>query len=135
MSWCDRYEHRLANSWNALFYNSGNHGAAAHLDGHFDMRYNKVPQENEWHHIVLTFDGVVEKVYVNGVLDNSQVMTLASAVDNATFIVGASDGRGENYSGYMASMQMYDYALTEENIKELMKSTDPLKSPASPGDK
>lgn len=135
VSWCDRYEHRLANSWNALFYNSGNHGAAAHLDGHFDMRYNKVPQENEWHHIVLTFDGVVEKVYVNGVLDNSQVMTLASAVDNATFIVGASDGRGENYSGYMASMQMYDYALTEENIKELMKSTDPLKSPASPGDK
>ncbi len=124
-SWCDRYEHRLANSWNALFYNSGNYGAAAHLDGHFDMRYRNVPEENKWHHIVLTFDGLVEKIYVNGIVDNSQVMTLASAVDKARFIIGASDGRGENYSGFMASLQMYDYALTQEEINKLMKKTDP----------
>ncbi|MCA1757282.1 MAG: family 43 glycosylhydrolase [Bacteroidales bacterium] len=125
VSWCDRHEHRLANSWNALFYNSGNHGAAAHLDGHFDMRYSNVPEANKWHHIVLTFDGVVEKIYVNGVLDNSQIMTLASAVDNARFIVGASDGRGENYSGFMASLRMYDRALSKEEISELMNQTDP----------
>ena len=125
VSWCDRNEHRLANSWNALFYNSGNYGAAAHLDGHFDMRYRNVPEANKWHHIVLTFDGVVEKIYVNGVLDNSQIMTLASAVDNARFILGASDGRGENYSGFMASMRMYDKALSKEEISELMKQTDP----------
>lgn len=124
-SWCNRYAYHLANSWNALFYNSGNYGAAGHLDGHFDMRYRNVPAENEWHHIVLTFDGVAEKIYVDGVPDNSQIMTLASAVDNARFIIGASDGRGENYSGYMASLRMYDYALTQEEIIALMRETDP----------
>jgi len=123
-SWCDRNEFRLANSYNALFYNSGNYGAAAHLDGYFDMRYRNLPAENKWHHIVLTFDGVVEKVYVDGVLDNSQNMTLASAVDKAKIIIGASDER-ENYTGYMASLRMYDYALSAEDITKIMMQTKP----------
>tara|TARA_R110002049_G_scaffold38978_6_gene120448 strand:- start:39943 stop:42111 length:2169 start_codon:yes stop_codon:yes gene_type:complete len=123
-SWCDRHEFRLANSYNALAYNSGHYGAAPHLDGHFDMKYNKVPEANQWHHIVLTFDGVVEKIYVDGVLDNSQNMLLSSAIDNAKIIIGASD-IGENYTGYMASLKMYDYALTEGDLKKLMEMTNP----------
>ena len=133
VSWCDRRAFNLANSYNALFYNSGNYGAAAHLDGHFDMRYTNVPAENKWHHIVLTFDGVVEKIYVDGVLDNAQNMILASAIDKAKIIIGASDAR-ENYSGYMASMQMYDYALDEKEITEIMLKTKPeaTKGPLQP---
>lgn len=123
-SWCDRTEFYLANSYNALFYNSGNYGAAAHMDGHFDMRYKKVPEENKWHHIVLTFDGVVEKIYVDGVLDNAQIMTLASAIDKAKIIIGASD-TGENYTGLMASLRMYDYALREVEIAKLLLQTKP----------
>ena len=123
-SWCDRQEFNLANSYNALAYNSGNYGAAPHLDGHFDMRYTKIPEANKWHYIVLTFDGVVEKVYVDGVLDNSQNMLLSSAIDKAKIIIGASD-IGENYSGFMASLQMYDYALTPEDLTTLMKKTTP----------
>ena len=123
-SWCDRTEFYLANSYNALFYNSGNYGAAAHMDGHFDMRYKKVPEENKWHHIVLTFDGVVEKIYVDGVLDNAQIMTLASAIDKAKIIIGASD-TGENYTGLMASLRMYDYALGGVEIAKLLLQTKP----------
>jgi len=122
-SWCDRFKFGLANSYNALYYNTGNYGAAGHLDGHFDMKYNQVPSQNEWHHIVLTFDGIVEKIYVDGKLDNSQNMTLASQIDNAKIRIGASDV-GENYSGYMASIRMYDYALNANQIKELMKDTE-----------
>lgn len=123
-SWCNRREFSLANSYNALAYNSGNYGAVAHLDGHFDMRYKTIPKANEWNFIVLTFDGVVEKIYVDGVLDNSQNMLLSSAIDNAEIIIGASD-IGENYSGFMASLQMYDYALSDEKIKKKMKETNP----------
>lgn len=123
-SWCNRYQFMLANSYNALFYNKSNYGAVAHLDGHFDMRYKKLPEANKWHHIVLTFDGVVEKIYVDGVVDNSQNMTLASAIDNAKIIIGSSDQR-ESYSGYMASIRMYDYALDQKSISELMMQTKP----------
>lgn len=123
-SWCDRQAFGLANSYNALAYNSSNYGAAVHLDGHFDMKFNKLPEANTWHHIVLTFDGVVEKVYVDGVLDNSQNMLLSSAIEKAKIIIGASD-IGENFSGFMASLRLYDYALTQENLLQLMKKTNP----------
>lgn len=123
-SWCDRHAFNLANSYNALAYNSGHYGAVAHLDGHFDMRYKTLPQANEWHHIVVTFDGVVEKIYVDGVLDNSQNMLLSSAIDNAKIIIGASD-IGEHYSGFMASLQMYDYALNQDELNKLMQETKP----------
>ncbi|PXY42376.1 glycoside hydrolase [Flavobacterium cheongpyeongense] len=121
-SWCDRTAYNLANSYNALAYNSSHYGAAPHLDGHFDMKYNKLPEANKWHHIVLTFDGVVEKMYVDGVLDNSQNMMLSSAIDKAKISIGASD-IGENYSGYMTSLQMYDYALTKEEVVKHLKTT------------
>jgi beta-xylosidase len=122
VSWCDRNEWSLANSYNALFYNSGKFGAAAHLEWHFDMPYRTVPAENQWHHIVLTFDGVVEKVYVDGELNNSQNMTLASAIKNAKIIIGASDV-GENYTGYLASMRMYDYAMDKKEVEKISKQT------------
>ena len=123
-SWCDRSEFNLANSYNALAYNSGHYGAVAHLDGHFDMRYNNVPEANQWHFIVLTFDGVVEKIYVDGFLDNSQNMLLSSATDKAKIIIGASD-IGEHFSGFIASLQMYDYALSMDELKALMDTTFP----------
>ncbi len=123
-SWCDRHEFGLANSYNALAYNSGNYGAGVHLDGHFDMKFTKIPEANKWHYIVLTFDGVVEKVYVDGILDNSQSMLLSSAIDKAKIIIGASD-IGENFSGFIASLRMYDYALNQEDLVKLMQQTKP----------
>jgi len=124
MSWCNRNALRLANSYNAMYYNSAGYGAAGHLDGHFDMKFNKLPKANEWHYLVLTFDGMVEKIYVDGMLDNEQNMTLSSAIKQAKFIIGASD-EGENYSGFMATLKMYDYALGAEEIKKHWQQTRP----------
>jgi xylan 1,4-beta-xylosidase len=122
VSWCDRHEWGLANSYNALFYNSGKFGAAAHLDHHFDMPYRKVPAPNQWHHIVLTFDGVVEKIYVDGELNNSQNITLASSINNAKIILGASDV-GENFTGFIASVKMYDYAMDKDEVEKVFMLT------------
>jgi hypothetical protein len=88
------------------------------------MKFNKVPEANKWHYIVLTFDGVVEKIYVDGVLDNSQNMLLSSAIDKAKIIIGGSD-IGENFSGFITSLRLYDYALSQENLLQLMKETKP----------
>lgn len=123
-SWSDRTAFYLANSYNAPYYNSSNHGAVAHLDGHFDVPFKQIPEANKWHHIVVTFDGVVEKVYVNGKLDNAQNMLLSSSIKNAKIRIGASD-IGEHYSGFMASFGLYDYALTPKEILKLLNSTKP----------
>ncbi|WDF53691.1 family 43 glycosylhydrolase [Mucilaginibacter sp. KACC 22063] len=126
MSWCNRNIMRLANSYNAMYFNSGGYGAAGHLDYHFDMKYNHMPQSNKWHYIVLTFDGISEKIYVDGKLDNAQMMTLSSAIKNAKFIIGASD-IGENFTGYIASLKMYDYALNFDEIQKQLHANQSLK--------
>ncbi|WP_167606188.1 family 43 glycosylhydrolase [Maribellus sediminis] len=116
-SWCNRRELYLANTFNAPFYNKSNYGAMAHLDGHFDMPFNNLPEANKWHTIVVTFDGVVEKVYVDGKLDNSQNMLLSSQIKGAKIRIGASDV-GEYYTGLMSRFALYDYALSEKEIGE-----------------
>ena len=128
VSWCNRRTFNLANSYNALFYNSSGHGAMAHLDSHFDMRYRRLPSAGQWHHLVVTFDGVAEKIYVDGQLDNACKMTLASAIDNARILIGRSD-TGEYYTGYMASARMYDYALTPDELTQLLQQTLPKAKP------
>jgi hypothetical protein len=125
MSWCNREAMRLANSYNAMYFNSAGYGAAGHLDYHFDMPFRHLPKANEWHHLVLTFDGMTEKIFVDGVPDNAQMMTLSSAIKNSKFIIGASDA-GENYSGYLASLKMYDYALSEAEVRQQMQKTNPV---------
>ncbi len=123
-SWCDRSDLYLANTFNAPYYNKSNYGAMAHLDGHFDMSYKQLPKANQWHHIVITFDGVVEKVYVDGRLDNAQIMLLSSSVKNAKIRIGASD-IGEYYTGYMASFGLYDYALNSKEVITLYNNSCP----------
>lgn len=124
LSWCDRYRYQLANSYTALHFNSGVFGAAAHLDPHFDMKFKELPSPGTWHHIVLTFDGMVERLYVDGQLDNAQLMLLSSQVDRAKIRIGASDA-GEHFTGLMASMEMYDHALDSLEIRTLMKNSWP----------
>ncbi|WP_340114888.1 family 43 glycosylhydrolase [Maribellus mangrovi] len=117
-SWCNRSELYLANSYNAPYYNKSNYGAMAHLHGAYDMPYNELPEANKWHTIVITFDGVVEKVYVDGKLDNAQNMLLSSQINGARIRIGASDV-GEYYTGLMSRFALYDYALSEKEISEL----------------
>lgn len=90
------------------------------------MKYNHTSRANVWHYLVLTFNGMTERVYVDGVEDNMQMMTLSSAINGAKFIIGASD-EGENYNGYMVSLKMYDYALTGNEIEKQMRLTRPIK--------
>ena len=123
-TWCDRRALGLPNSYTAMHYNSSVYGASAHLDGQYDLKYNTVPEANQWHYLVLTFDGVVEKIYVDGVLDNSHNMALSSQIENAKIRIGASD-IGENFTGYMASLKLYDYALSSEEILKQMETTKP----------
>ncbi len=60
---------RTTGTYAAVNYgtNSG-WGAAAHWE-YPDMGFKKVPAAAKWHHIVVTFDGGVEKIYVDGKLD------------------------------------------------------------------
>ncbi|MFO7998589.1 MAG: LamG-like jellyroll fold domain-containing protein, partial [Bacteroidales bacterium] len=96
------------------------HGAAVHWTAWLDMPYQEVPAAGEWHHIVLTFDGMVEKIYVNGELDNMSQRNLFVHPDSPIMV--ASSGAPDQYfTGAIASLRMFDKYFPEESIRGLME--------------
>ncbi|MDA3878989.1 MAG: family 43 glycosylhydrolase [Prolixibacteraceae bacterium] len=116
MAWNSR-ENMLQSSYAALMYGRSNYGAMAHGDGAVDLSFKNIPQAGKWQHIVVTFDGMLENVYVNGELDTQ--MPLMLFVDADKIRVGASGMPSENFTGYISEARLYDYALTPDEIKKL----------------
>lgn len=91
-------------------------GATGHF-GWADLNYKTVPAAGQWHHIAATFDGSVEKIYVDGRLDNQEENMLQVRGANEIFL-----GRGHNapefFSGSLASIQIYDRCLARQEIAD-----------------
>ena len=118
-------DNMLQSSYAALMYGRGPFGAVAHGDGYVDLPYKTVPVKEKWHHIAVTFDGMLENVYVDGELNTQLPINLFVA--RSTIRIGASGAGGETYSGYIANMQLFDSALTAQGVVDLMNATRPSK--------
>ncbi len=92
-------------------------GAIAH-NGWADMRYNQVPEAAKWHHIAVAFDGHMEKVYIDGKLDN-QAQKMLHITPTEEIFIGRSHDRSGLFSGSIASLKIYDQALDSGQISEL----------------
>ncbi len=99
------------------FGSSREFGAMVH-GGWADLSYRNPPQAGKWQHIAVTFDGSIEKIYVNGQLDNQEekMLHLAGAEN---ILLGRSYGQPEYFSGSIASLKLFDKALTPTEIKDL----------------
>lgn len=124
LSWNSR-NNMLQGTYASLMYGTGNYGAVAHGDGAVDVHYKGVPEKGKWHHIVVTFDGALENVYVDGVL-NTQ-LPLSLYVEQGNILVGSTGADWENFSGSIASAQLYDKPMSQAEVVKLMNSTNPKK--------
>jgi hypothetical protein len=124
LAWNSR-ENMLQSSYAALMYGTGNYGAVAHGDGAVDLHYKVVPTKGQWHHIVVTFDGMLENVYVDGKLNTQTPISLF--VEKGDILIGASGEPTENFSGYIANARLYDKSMTQQEIELLMKNSQPRK--------
>lgn len=113
-------ENMLQATYAALMYGKGNYGAVAHGDGAVDLSYKEIPAAGKWHHIVVTFDGALENVYVDGKLNTQTPISLY--VEKGDILIGASGEPTENFSGYIAAARLYDKAMTGQEIIQLMNS-------------
>ncbi|MBE7503330.1 MAG: discoidin domain-containing protein [Verrucomicrobiales bacterium] len=93
-------------------------GAVGHW-GFADMGFRGAPPEaGVWHHLAVVFDGVIERVYVDGQLNNAEAKMLLMHEGRPVY-VGASEPGTEFFDGYVASLRVYDGALNETQVKEL----------------
>lgn len=87
-------------------------GAIRH-GGWADMGYDTMPPANQWQYIVLSFDGYMERLYVNGKLQKEQnKMLFVRTADHFT-IGGLAD---DFFDGYVASLRLANKALTSEEV-------------------
>ncbi|WP_184545617.1 family 43 glycosylhydrolase [Mucilaginibacter sp. FT3.2] len=107
----------------ATFGYGSNHdmGAAQHF-GYADIPFGKNSSlTSKWHHVAITFDGTFEKVFVDGELNNQEnKMLFVQCADN--FLLGTQNNSPAHFSGAIASLQVYDRALTDTGVKTLFKT-------------
>jgi hypothetical protein len=122
LSWNSR-DDMLQASYAAMMYEKGHYGAVAHGDGSVDVSFKALPDSSEWHFIAVTFDGMQESIYVDGKLDRQIPINLF--VKNDKILIGTTGEKRENFTGYIARIQLYDKYLKEEEINTLMVETKP----------
>ena len=83
--------------------------------------------DTEWHHVVLTCSGGINKIYVDGILvqsfDKSSNYTanwtplLGASYNKIT--IGKSAGSNPYASGYVNDVRIYDHCLSAAEVKEI----------------
>jgi hypothetical protein len=83
------------------------------------------PAPGEWHHIAFVYDGTRQgtaQVYVDGKLNNAVGYYTICTQDGLPMYLGTAwntdHGTRDMFSGSLASLKVYDYARTEEEIAE-----------------
>jgi hypothetical protein len=76
----------------------------------------------EWSHILVTFDGSTQKIYINGIYNN-QVASGAILYDTGSHDFNFTSGRDPNssgtsyFNGKIDEIRVYNYALTSDDVK------------------
>ena len=82
--------------------------------------------DNNWHHVIVTYDGSVMKIYVDGVLDNSMNSGYIESV-SVDVLLGAqfSDNvLGNFFEGGIDELKVWDMALSDSEVGQEYGSYD-----------
>jgi hypothetical protein len=105
-----------------------------------DSGFNTVPSVGVWHNVTITYDGVTETRYVDGVaepntntwtlnLKPDTMMMVGSAYwdgnDSGTMLQNRNEDQYWRYQGAIASLRIYDQALTEAEVQSISVISNP----------
>ncbi len=84
---------------------------------------NSVVPTGVWTHVVVTWDGTNVKHYFNGKLDRSQAQGGIPEMTGVKTWIGRTEGLTPDYfNGKMDDVRAYNYALTAEQVKQVMNN-------------
>ncbi len=71
---------------------------------------------NQWYHVSISFDGINQKIYINGILQNTVGSGAMQTTSNNLFIGSYSATLGR-FNGFIDDVKIYPYARTAAQIK------------------
>ncbi len=78
--------------------------------------------DGQWHHAAGVYDGKQIYLYVDGKLDDSVKATgCINITDSPVYVSNNSDYEGRCWNGLVDDVRIYNYALSEDEIKALQK--------------
>jgi hypothetical protein len=87
---------------------------------------------NKWHHFVGTYDGLLVKIYIDGVLENTttaySTTTPIFYANNYTFVGAEAGGNtttpaGNYFNGKLSDVRIYSTTLSADDILELYQTS------------
>ncbi len=82
--------------------------------------------KNGWHHVALSWNDGVSRLYIDGLLNNQASLASIGVVD--TLLMGAKAGIG-GWDGYLDEFRIYDRQLDELDLLEVMEGTASSQTP------
>ena len=80
-----------------------------------------MPTLGKWYHVVATYDGTNQKIYVNGVLENTRGSAGYRAPSITTKI--ARRGQGTNFiNGTLDDVRIYNRALSAAEVQSAVQT-------------
>jgi hypothetical protein len=76
-----------------------------------------------WCHIAVTYDGKVQKIYVNGLLHNSMSNPGSITLNQNHVFIGAANGSERFFKGRMDELRFYDRIVSDAEIEKMAGST------------
>lgn len=104
------------------------YGAAARWgppDAGFAAPHAGGPAAGAWHHIVFTYDGNLQKIYVDGALNSTETVGVLDAKDTQPIYIGSERtsaagnpdaGSFFQFSGAISKIRIHSDALTDANV-------------------
>lgn len=93
-------------------------GITMHHGWYEDMGLKQMTPDDDWQHVVVTFDGYKEKIYINGIFVQEKDIFLRVAKSDKLTLGTKFDGEHQ-FGGYLHSLQLYDMPLKQEEINKL----------------
>jgi hypothetical protein len=99
--------------------------SAAYYDGATWIRTPVKPMAAGWHHIVGSYDGTAINLYIDGVLVSTQPSTVVPTSSGLGYNIMDRWGGGahEYWGGYLATLRIYNRALSLDEIKAVFALT------------
>jgi hypothetical protein len=78
---------------------------------------------SSWYQVVATYSSGARRLYINGILVNSDTQSGTISTNSVGAIIGSYNNGGYYYNGSLAICKVYNRALTEQEIKQNFKNT------------